>query len=81
MIPVLLVLVGLALLTAGTWAIYTLLTRVSAQGGAIDGDATEIANQILAEQDAFLGRSSDESPAWDGKHRLQRPTFGTGSVD
>jgi len=51
------------------------------KGGTLDGDATEIINQIMAEQDAFLGRSSDESVPWGVEHRLERPTFGTGSVE
>jgi hypothetical protein len=69
----LVVLFGLALV-GGVWWISVLLTRVSAEGGAIDGDSTEIANQILAESEAFRGGRSADSKPWDGENRLAAPT-------
>lgn len=70
---VLAVLFGLVLVAGVGW-IYVLLTRVTTQGGAVDGDPTELAAQIMAEADAFRGSGSRESPPWDGVNRLGPPT-------
>lgn len=65
--------VGLALIAAAG-AAYFLLARVTAEGGAIESDAAEIASQILAEADGYRGSRSAEDPPWDGKTRLAPPT-------
>lgn len=61
-------------LLAGIWWLPVLLSRVTAAGGADDGDPTEIATQIMAEANVFRGRASQESPPWDGVNRLAPPT-------
>jgi hypothetical protein len=74
---VLAVLLGLALVAGVGW-IYVLLSRVTARGGAVDGDPTELAAKIMAEADAFRGSGSRETDPWDGVNRLGPPTVNGG---
>jgi hypothetical protein len=76
MIPLLIV-IGLI---AGAFIIYHLLVRIASTGGEVDGDAADIAAQILAEVDGFRGSRSDETPAWDGHRRLAHPTKDDGGL-
>jgi hypothetical protein len=61
-------------------AVYSLLARISAQGGASDRDAASTASQILGETDAFRGSRSPDDPPWDGQHRMASPTQDGGGV-
>ncbi|MEX1126644.1 MAG: hypothetical protein WEE53_13365 [Acidimicrobiia bacterium] len=69
---------GVALLFGAAWAIYVLLKRASADGGAVDGDPTEIATRIMAEVNGFRGSRDQDSPPWDGVNRLGPPTVNGG---
>jgi hypothetical protein len=62
-----------ALVMIGLVAVYRLLTWITARGGTSRRDATEIANQVLAEADIFRGSRSADDPEWDGQNRLARP--------
>jgi hypothetical protein len=81
MTPLLIGLGVIALIGAG-FAVYFLLVRVTAKGGEVQGDASEMAGQILAEADGFRGSRSEGSTPWDGHNRLAPPTqdSGAGSV-
>ena len=74
MIPLLIVL-GLI---GCSFAVYFLLVRVTAKGGEVQGDASQIAGQILAEADGFRGTRSEGSTPWDGHNRLAPPTQDSG---
>jgi hypothetical protein len=63
-----------ALGVVGFLVLSFLLGRISAKGGTSDHDATAIANQVLAETDAFLGSRSASDPKWAGQVRLAEPT-------
>lgn len=62
-----------ALVMIGLAVAYRLLTWITARGGTSKRDATEIANQVLAEADIFRGSRSADDPEWDGRLRLAKP--------
>ena len=61
---------SIALLIAGL-VVWALLRAATSRGGEHEGDAAEIASQVLAQSAAFRGEWSDEYPQWDGEERLK----------
>ena len=62
------------LLFGGAVAVHFLLDLVTAFGGTSRNDATDIAEQVMGEVNAFRGSRSMDDKAWDGKRRLAPPT-------
>jgi hypothetical protein len=72
-------LIGIAVIAAG-FAIYWLVVRVTARGGAVEGDAAWMAAQILAEAEGFTGSRVQDATPWDGEHRLAPPPHERGGL-
>jgi hypothetical protein len=63
----------LVVVAVGMIVIPYLLDRVSEMGGMSDRTATDIAEQVRAETDAYRGsRNADDRP-WDGQNRIAPP--------
>ena len=67
------------LVAVGAVVIYMLLQQVTARGGTSDRDATDTANQVMGEANAFRGRRRADDPPWDGQKRMAPPTQDGGS--
>ncbi|HEX5695100.1 MAG TPA: hypothetical protein VFZ15_01850 [Acidimicrobiia bacterium] len=74
----LLIVIGLI---AGAFIIYHLLVRIAVTRGEVEGDAADIAAQVLAEVEGFRGSRSDGTPAWDGQRRIAHPTKDDGGFE
>jgi len=74
----LLIVIGLI---AGAVIIYYLLARIASTRGEVEGDAADIAAQVLAEVDGFRGSRSDGTPPWDGHRRIAHPTKSDGGFE
>lgn len=62
------------LLVVAAVAVWYLLRRITAEGGASGKDAAATAAQVLGEANVLRGSRSDDDPAWDGHNRLASPT-------
>lgn len=67
------VIVALAIALAGI-LVPRLLDRVASAGGAVEGDASALAGQVIAQLavSTHLGRTGVHAP-WDGRSRLREP--------
>jgi hypothetical protein len=72
-------LIAIAVIAAG-FAVYWLLVRATARGGAAPGDAARMAAQILAEAEGFTGKRVEDATPWDGEHRLAPPPHERGGL-
>jgi len=63
----------LVVVAIGVFVIPYLLDRVSAKGGASDRTATDIADQVRAETDAYRGSRNPDDRPWDGQNRIAPP--------
>lgn len=63
--------VGLILPAVAVAAIWRMVGVVAGRGGEVSGDAADLAEQVLAQSEAFRGDDSEHRPAWDGVERLK----------
>jgi len=63
----------LIVVAVGVIVILYLINRVSEMGGTSDRTATEIADQVRAEADAYRGSRTPDDRPWDGQNRIAPP--------
>ena len=63
----------LVVVAVGVIVIPYLINRVSEMGGTSDRTATEIADQVRAEADAYRGSRTPDDRSWDGQNRIAPP--------
>lgn len=64
-------LLGLFAILVAVIVIWTMLREATGRGGEQNGDAADMASQVIAQSAAFrVDRSQDHAP-WDGEERLK----------
>lgn len=63
--------VGIIGLLVAALIVWAMLRTATSRGGEQEGDAAEIASQVIAQSAAFRGDRTDDYERWDGEERLK----------
>ncbi len=62
---------GLFAILVAALIVWAMLREATARGGEQEGDAAEMASQVIAQSAAFRGDRTDDYERWDGEERLK----------
>jgi hypothetical protein len=62
---------GIIVLLVAALVVWAMLRTATGRGGELEGDAAEMASQVIAQSAAFRGDRTDDYERWDGEERLK----------
>lgn len=63
--------IGIIMLLVVALVVWSMLRAATGRGGEQEGDAAEMASQVIAQSAAFPGDRTDDYERWDGEERLK----------